>query len=82
MRSREKIGHLTYSLSGMRYALLKLRSPPPEPSWYIVDDEEKSPASARPSIRLWVAVLLSVIALWFVDGLLKPASRRRSFGRK
>jgi hypothetical protein len=39
-----------------------------------VDDEKKSPPSFRPSIRLWIAVILSVVALWFVDGLLKPAS--------
>ena len=47
-----------------------------------VDDEKKSPPAPRASIRLWIAVLLSVIALWFVDGLLKPASRRPNSGRK
>jgi hypothetical protein len=46
-----------------------------------VDDDKKTPFP-RASIRLWLAVLLSVVALWFLDGLLKPRQRRRNSDRK
>ena len=40
-----------------------------------MDDEEKPPSN-RASVRLWLAVLLSVAALWFVDSVLKPTSHK------
>jgi hypothetical protein len=46
-----------------------------------VDDDKKNPTT-RASIRLWLAVLLSVVALWFLDGLLKPTRRGRDSERK
>jgi hypothetical protein len=45
-------------------------------------DDDKKPPFPRASIRLWLAVLLSVVALWFLDGLLKPRQRRRNSDRK
>jgi hypothetical protein len=41
-----------------------------------VEDDKKVPPSNRASIRLWLAILLSVAALWFVDSVLKPSSRK------
>jgi hypothetical protein len=38
--------------------------------------DEKTPPPDRVSIRLWLAVLLSVAALWFVDAVLKPISHK------
>jgi hypothetical protein len=46
-----------------------------------VYDEPKKPAQ-RASLRLWLAVLLSIVALWFLDGLLKPTRRPGNFVRK
>jgi hypothetical protein len=79
-RLGEKIGHLTHPLAGTRYAHPKSHSL--TPGGIFVDDEKQCPPSPRASIRLWLAVLLSVIALWFVDGLLKPGSRRPNSERK
>jgi hypothetical protein len=39
-------------------------------------DKEKETEPA--SIRLWVAILLTIVALWFVDFLLKPVAHRRT----
>ena len=33
------------------------------------------------SLRLWIAVLLTTVALWFVDFLLKPLAHRHSATR-
>jgi hypothetical protein len=37
-------------------------------------EKEREPAS----IRLWVAILLTIVALWFVDFLTKPVAHRRT----
>jgi len=45
-------------------------------------DEETKPPFPRASFVLWLAVLLTVVALWFVDALLKPTGPQRNFRRK
>ena len=40
-------------------------------------EEEREPAS----IQLWVAILLTIAALWFVDFLLKPVAHRHGTKR-
>jgi hypothetical protein len=39
-------------------------------------EKEREPVS----IRLWVAILLTIVALWFVDFLTKPVTHRRGSG--
>jgi hypothetical protein len=39
--------------------------------------KETEPAS----IRSWVAILLTIVALWFVDFLLKPVAHRHGIKR-
>jgi hypothetical protein len=39
---------------------------------------EKEKETEPASIRLWVAILLTIVALWFVDFLLKPVAHRRT----
>jgi hypothetical protein len=40
-----------------------------------VDDQKKPAPAQRPSIRLWLAVLLSVAAVWIIDFVLRPMAR-------
>jgi hypothetical protein len=47
-----------------------------------VVENEKDPPQPRASLRLWLAVLLTVVALWFVDALLKPNLRRQNPDRR
>jgi hypothetical protein len=41
-------------------------------------DNETVPGA---SIRLWVAILLTIVALWFVDFLLKPVAHQQGTKR-
>jgi hypothetical protein len=42
---------------------------------------EKEKETEPASIRLWVAILLTIVALWFVDFLLKPMAHRHGTKR-
>jgi hypothetical protein len=56
--------------------MLTLNGKNPAQAGRLFVEDEKKPPSNRASIRLWLAVLLSVAALWFVDAVLKPASQK------
>jgi len=43
--------------------------------------EEEKGREPGASIRLWVAILLTIAALWFVDFLLKPVAHRHGTKR-
>ncbi len=45
-------------------------------SGLLMGKDKETPQYA--SLRLWIAVLLSIAALWFVDFLLKPLAHRHS----
>jgi hypothetical protein len=77
----QKICHLTHLLAGTRNALIESLSLPRSAIALVVDDDKKNP-NTRASLRLWLAVLLSVVALWFLDGLLKPTGRESDSDRK
>jgi len=47
-----------------------------------VDDQKKPVPAQSPSLRLWLAVLLSVAALWIIDSVLRPLSRHPDRPRK